>query len=184
MQRGGGSGPPRSSMFFPVALWVWHTMGAQILHRFMALVQQRVKYTEPGRGSVTAFSTMRPESCNEPKCTSLCGAETHLPEAPGVVPSCGTHALLCALQSAQGGGGAPKGLAQPRVGGPRARRRSSSPRAGLPSVPPRGLSSWKPRARVAREPRRRVEPEPRGGGQSRSGRGGAPKGEKRKCGGK
>lgn len=120
----------------------------------MALVQQRVKYTEPGRGSVTAFSTMRPESCNEPKCTSLCGAEHIYPKAPGVVPSCGTRSPLRA-PVCPGGGGAPKGLAQPRVGGPRAGAAPPRPRAGAALGAARGLSSWKPRARVASEPRRR-----------------------------
>lgn len=75
----------------------------------------------------------------------------------------------------RGEAGARRSLAAVRTP---ARRGSSSPRAGLPSVPPRGRGSAKLGAPGAGEPGRRVEPEQSGGGQSRRAGGGAPKGEK------
>ena len=123
--RGAGAPDGQGRVCFFLQRSGFGTRGAQILHRCMALVQQRVKRTEPGRGRVTAFSPMRPGSCNERKCTSLVwsrGTSTRSarrraklrdPRSPS------PRAPVC-----PGGGRAPKGLAPPRVGGPRAAGRA------------------------------------------------------------
>lgn len=73
--------PPRLSLFLPVALWAWHTMGAQILRPELIYGLGAARELNIQSRKEKAISIVRPGCCNERKCESMCIAGDASPQS-------------------------------------------------------------------------------------------------------